>query len=342
MAEKKLGCLILHGLTSSLDCVNGLVPYMERNGIPYRMPILRGHGTKQEDLIGVTWRDWYADGEAALLDLCKEVDKAVVVGLSMGGLVGLQLAMEHPDKVDSFVGVAAALRLAKLTHAPDIIYCGGVTGYINPDPEYLPEMANDFPYACDIEAYYEFEHLFDLVERSETRLMFFGGAQIDKYRNVNSTLLGSVDNIKVKLAGGGGTGQIMGKHPIVIIWTAAHEKRGGNCTLVDKVDFITGHGNPPEGVSYPGEIGPTACVTDLGVFSFDKKTGTMKLEALYPDTTVEMILKNTGFKPIIPDKVPTVEPPTKQQIDILRRLADPTGIRKKEFLPKQLERRFKF
>lgn len=112
MTEKKLGCLILHGLTSSLDCVNGLVPYMKRNGIPYRMPILRGHGTKPEDLIGVTWRDWYADGEAALLDLCKEVDRAVVVGLSMGGLVGLQLAMEHADQVDSFVGVAAALRLA--------------------------------------------------------------------------------------------------------------------------------------------------------------------------------------------------------------------------------------
>jgi esterase/lipase len=52
----KLGALILHGLTSSLDCVNGLVPYMERNGIPYRMPVLRGHMTKAEDLIGVTSR----------------------------------------------------------------------------------------------------------------------------------------------------------------------------------------------------------------------------------------------------------------------------------------------
>jgi carboxylesterase len=107
----KLGALILHGLTSSLDCVNGLVPYMERNGIPYRMPVLRGHMTKAEDLIGVTWPDWYADGEAALLDLCRQVDKAVVIGLSMGGLVALQLAMEHPDKVDSVVTVAGAVRM---------------------------------------------------------------------------------------------------------------------------------------------------------------------------------------------------------------------------------------
>ena len=66
------------------------------------------------------------------------------------------------------------------------------------------------------------------------------------------------------------------------------------------------------------------------------------LHALYPDTTVEMVLENTGFKPIIPDRVPLVEPPTKEQIDILRRVADPTCVRHKEFLPKQLKRRFKF
>jgi glutaconate CoA-transferase subunit B len=203
-------------------------------------------------------------------------------------------------------------------------------------------MANDFPYCHDVEFYYEFEHVFDLVERLETRLMFFSGAQIDKYGNVNATLLGSIDNIKAKLAGGGGTGLILGRTPVIVIWTAAHEKRGGRYTLVDKVDFVTGHGNPPPGVTYPGEIGPTVCITDLGVFGFDKDTGTMKLEALYPDTTIEMIIENTEFRPIIPDKVPLVEPPTKEEIDVLRRLADPTGIRKKEFLPKQLERRFKF
>jgi carboxylesterase len=107
----KLGALILHGLTSSLDCVNGLVPNMERNGIPYRMPVLRGHMTRAEDLIGVTWHDWYADGEAALLDLCQQVDKAVVIGLSMGGQVALQLAMDHPEKVDSVVTAAGAVRL---------------------------------------------------------------------------------------------------------------------------------------------------------------------------------------------------------------------------------------
>ena len=52
-----LGCLILHGFTSSLDTVRALVPMAERLGLPYRMPILRGHGTRPEDLRGVGWQD---------------------------------------------------------------------------------------------------------------------------------------------------------------------------------------------------------------------------------------------------------------------------------------------
>jgi len=106
-----LGVLNLHGFTSSLDCVNGLNPYIEALGLPYRMPVLRGHMQTPEALVGVTWRDWYADAEAALRDLLTEADKAVVVGLSMGGLVALQLAAEHPDQVDSIALVAAALKL---------------------------------------------------------------------------------------------------------------------------------------------------------------------------------------------------------------------------------------
>jgi carboxylesterase len=106
----KLGVLLLHGYTSSLRTVDGLVPLLEEAQLPYRMPLLRGHGTTYEDLRGVTSRDWYADAEAALLDLASEVDRVAVVGLSMGGLVALELAMSHPDLVAATVTVAAALR----------------------------------------------------------------------------------------------------------------------------------------------------------------------------------------------------------------------------------------
>jgi carboxylesterase len=90
--------------------VDGLVPLLQAAGLPHRLPVLRGHGTRYEDLEGVTARDWYADAEAALLELAKECDKVVVVGLSMGGLVALQLAMEHPDVVGGVATLAAALR----------------------------------------------------------------------------------------------------------------------------------------------------------------------------------------------------------------------------------------
>lgn len=115
------GCLILHGFTSSLLCVEALVPMAEQLGMPYRMPVLRGHGTRPEDLRGVTWQDWYADGQAALLDLASATDGVIICGLSMGGLVALNLAAEHPGVVRGVVTIAAALRvrdpLARLSPA---------------------------------------------------------------------------------------------------------------------------------------------------------------------------------------------------------------------------------
>lgn len=104
-----VGCLILHGFTSHLECVSPVAERMQRRGIPYRMPVLRGHGATPEALLGVTWRDWYADAEAGLADLLRETQSAVVVGLSMGALAALQLGMEHPQEVNGVVAAAPAL-----------------------------------------------------------------------------------------------------------------------------------------------------------------------------------------------------------------------------------------
>lgn len=105
-----IGVLLLHGFTSDVAAVNGLVPYLEEAGIPYRMPVLRGHGTRYQDLRGVTAREWYVDAERALIDLWNHVDRIVVVGLSMGGLVALELGIRHPDKIAGIASVAAALK----------------------------------------------------------------------------------------------------------------------------------------------------------------------------------------------------------------------------------------
>lgn len=113
MSKKPFGVLILHGFTSSLDCVREVEPPLKAMGLPTRMPVLRGHSAASpEALRGVTWPDWVADAETALADLLNEADKAIVVGLSMGGLVALTLAADHGGEIDSIVLAAAAIQLA--------------------------------------------------------------------------------------------------------------------------------------------------------------------------------------------------------------------------------------
>jgi carboxylesterase len=120
--DKPVGCLILHGFTSSLDAVRPLVPVAERLGMPCRAPVLRGHGTRPEDLIGVRYRDWYDDARTALLELREETSSVVVCGLSMGGLVALNLAVDHPNDVSGLVTVAPALQIASpLVHVGKLI-----------------------------------------------------------------------------------------------------------------------------------------------------------------------------------------------------------------------------
>ncbi|MFH1468273.1 MAG: alpha/beta fold hydrolase [Pseudomonadota bacterium] len=106
---ERLGVLLLHGFTSSVKTVSGLAPHLEAAGIPYRMPVLRGHGGVYTDLAGCTAQDWIDDAEAALLDLSKEVDKVVVVGLSMGGLIAINLGIRRPDLVCGVCTWAASL-----------------------------------------------------------------------------------------------------------------------------------------------------------------------------------------------------------------------------------------
>src|SRR5919202_4652995 len=111
-AAAPYGVLVLHGLTSSLASVTPVAERLARHSIPTVVPWLRGHGTRPEDLVGVTWRDWHADAAAALDSLLEQCAEAAVVGLSMGGLVALHLAAEHPERLRAVVAVAPALRQA--------------------------------------------------------------------------------------------------------------------------------------------------------------------------------------------------------------------------------------
>jgi carboxylesterase len=108
--RKKYGVLLLHGFTSHVSCIDGIAPALQAQGIPVSIPILRGHGTKYQDMAGAKAADWFEDARKALFELLEKVDKVIVVGLSMGGLVTLDLGIHYPEKIDSVVTLAAALK----------------------------------------------------------------------------------------------------------------------------------------------------------------------------------------------------------------------------------------
>lgn len=111
-AAEPYGVLVLHGLTSHLTSVQPLVDRLAARGLPCAAPWLRGHGTRAEDLLGVTWHDWYADAVAALDDLLGRCATAAVAGLSMGALLALHLALARPERLRAVVAIAPALRQA--------------------------------------------------------------------------------------------------------------------------------------------------------------------------------------------------------------------------------------
>lgn len=114
LPRSPLGVLILHGFTANpAGGVRSLEAPIAALGLPTRIPVLRGHGgPSPEALRGVQWRDWVADAETALQALLLQAERAIVVGHSMGALVALTLAADHPQAVDSLVLAAPALQLA--------------------------------------------------------------------------------------------------------------------------------------------------------------------------------------------------------------------------------------
>lgn len=141
--HKKLAVLLLHGFTSSTDTVDGLIPHLDKAGIPYARPILRGHGTRYQDMRGVTARHWYVDADRALLELWNRGYHVVVVGLSMGGLVALELAMRHPDVVAGVVTVAASLKFRDPLSRLSPLMASMLRYWPSPESFHDPELAKN-------------------------------------------------------------------------------------------------------------------------------------------------------------------------------------------------------
>jgi carboxylesterase len=122
MTKKPFGVLIIHGWTANPKNVAGIAPPLEALGLPCSIPTLRGHGAETPEAMGsVGWRDWLADAENALMTLAAQVDKVIIVGHSMGGMLALNLAAEHADIIDSIV-VAGGTTLVVSPFGPERPY----------------------------------------------------------------------------------------------------------------------------------------------------------------------------------------------------------------------------
>ena len=152
---------------------------------------------------------------------------------------------------------------------------------------------------------------------------FLGGAQIDRYGNLNSTIVGDYEKPKVRFPGSGGANDFASLCWRTIIITVHDRSR-----FVEKVSFVTSPGyldgpGARERAGLPAGTGPYKIVTDLAVMGFDDETKTMRVESLHPGIDLETVRDNTGFDlPAVDDLAETLAP-TPEQLTVLRDEVDP-------------------
>lgn len=155
-------------------------------------------------------------------------------------------------------------------------------------------------------------------------IAFQGGAQIDMYGNVNTSVIGSYENLKSILPGSGGgndIGSLTEKSVLVGLQTPDR--------FPEKVDFNTtpGYLNGGESRLKAGLMGgPIAVVTQIGLYDFEPLNKRMRIKALNPGMTVEIAQACTGFELLVPDRVPYIDPPSDEVLRILRQEVDPRGV----------------
>jgi len=226
------------------------------------------------------------------------------------------------DRDICFVGIgmpSAACNLARLTHAPDItlVY---ESGTIATKPDVLPLSIGDGELCDTALTTVSVPEMFRYWLQGERFTVgFLGGAQIDRYANLNTTVVGPYGNPKTRLPGGGGAPEISNCcGEIFIIMRQAPR------SFVQKLDFVTsfGHG---EGGDHRARMGirtkgPTKLITDLAMFEPDSETKEMRVTSIHPGVTREQIEANTGWPVRFASDVGETAPPTEQELSTLREL----------------------
>lgn len=228
------------------------------------------------------------------------------------------------DNTTAFIGTGIpmlAASLAQKMHAPNLVtvFEFGGTGAIL---EKLPLAVGG---ECTFNRAIAASGICDVVETAQRGFIeygFLGGAQIDPYGNLNSTVIGDHGRPKVRLPGSGG-GNDVGSHCWQTIAIMRHDRK----RFVEKVDFITtpGYLSGPgarEAAGLPPDTGPYRVVSSLGVLGYHPVSKRMMLLATQPGVKVEQVLENTGFELLVAEDVAENPPPTPEELRILREEVD--------------------
>lgn len=233
--------------------------------------------------------------------------------------------LKNGDVVFVGIGVPSlAVNLAYRMHAPGLcmIYESGAVGCV---PKRLPISIGDPCLVTGSLAVVPMLDVFNLyLQRGLIDVGFLGGAQVDRFGNINSTVIGDYHRPKVRLPGSGGACEIATLAKRVVI-TIANTKR----TLPERVDFITSPGylrggRQREALGLSG--GPELVITDMGVYRFDPSTREMVLVSVHPGVTLQRVRENTGWEVRAADDLTETPPPNAQEIRIIREELDPQGI----------------
>ena len=233
-------------------------------------------------------------------------------------------ARQLTDGQVCFVGIglpSEAANLARLSHAPNVVLIYE-SGTIGTKPDILPLSIGDGELADKADFVVGVPEIFAYwLQAGRIDVGFLSAAQIDRYGNLNSTVVGGYDEPRVRLPGAGGAPEIATSAGEVIVMLRQSER-----TFVPSVDFVTSVGFGRGGEGRPEHMGrgPTVIITDLGILRPDERSNELTLVATHPGVAVEEVRAGTGWELQVAGHLAVTDAPTDEELSILRDLQERT------------------
>ncbi len=237
-------------------------------------------------------------------------------------------ARQLEDNKTAVIGTGmplAAAMLAQKTCSPNLIIMFEA-GAMAPILQKLPISVADSYTQTGALLHSSMNDVMEACQRGMVDYTFLGGAQIDQYGNINSTVIGEYRKPKVRLPGSGGANDLAS-----LCWQTLsitpHDKR----RFVEKLDFLTtpGYINGPgsrEAAGLPPNSGPYKVISTLALMGYDPHSKRMRVETLHPGVSKQDVIDNTGFEMLFVDEDTVTPEPTDEELCILREEVDPLGL----------------